>query len=267
VLVVGSGNSGCDIASELSQASFDVVLSVRKGHLFQPKSFFGRPRGSLPIMKLPPRLLDPVLRFLIWTSVGSPEAYGLPKPVAKSLNDQRPVVNSLVLHWIQHGRIEPAPGIRRFDGNVVEFVDGSRREVDTIVWATGFQAALPFLSDDLIRREAGIPLRVAGCILPAGGPARLYFVGLCAPRGPQLPVYSDQSEVIVEMLALQERLKAPLAEIFTASDEPERRIDIVRAYWNDQMTRTRRRLASLSAAARPAPSATGPVVASAEVAG
>jgi cation diffusion facilitator CzcD-associated flavoprotein CzcO len=268
VLVVGSGNSGCDIASELSQAAYDVVLSVRKGHLFQPKSFFGKPRGSLPIMKLPPRLLDPVLRFLIWTSVGSPEAYGLPKPVAKSLNDQRPVVNSLVLHWIQHGRIVPAPGLRRFDGHVVEFVDGTRHEVDTIVWATGFQAALPFLSEDLIGREAGIPLRVAGCILPAHGPAGLYFVGLCAPRGPQLPVYSDQAEVIVDMLALQPRLDRSLADLFTASDQPEGRIDIVRASWNDQMERTRRRLrdlaASAPATARPAAAAVGDV---AEVAG
>ena len=45
VLVVGSGNSGCDIASELGQAGFEVVLSVRHGHLFQPKTFFGKPAG------------------------------------------------------------------------------------------------------------------------------------------------------------------------------------------------------------------------------
>ena len=248
VLVVGSGNSGCDIASELAQAGCDIVLSIRHGHLFQPKTFFGKPRGSLPIMKLPPRLLDPALRLLIRMSVGRPEDYGLPKPVATSLNDQRPVVNSLVLHWIHHGRIVPAPGIRRFDGNVVEFVDGSRHEVDTVVWATGFQAALPFLSDDLIRREAGVPLRVAGCILPAGGPARLYFVGLCAPRGPQLPVYSDQSAVIMDMLGQQERIDRPLASVFTASDIPEHRIDLVRAHWNAQMDATRRRLRRMAAA-------------------
>jgi cation diffusion facilitator CzcD-associated flavoprotein CzcO len=245
VLVVGSGNSGCDIASELAQAGYDIVLSVRHGHLFQPKSFFGRPRGSLPIMKLPPRLLDPVLRFMIRMAVGSPETYGLPKPVARSLNDQRPVVNSLVLHWIQHGRVVPAPGLSRFDGSTVGFVDGSRHEVDTIVWATGFQASLPFLSEDLIRREAGIPLRVAGCILPYHGPARLYFVGLCAPRGPQLPVYSDQAEVIMDMLDLEERVDRPLVETFSETDAPERRIDIVRAFWSGQMDRTRKRLARL----------------------
>src|SRR5262249_53151314 len=126
VLVVGSGNSGCDIASELAQAGDDIVLSVRHGHLFQPKTFFGKPRGSLPIMRLPPRRLDPVLRLLVGMSGGSPETSGLPTPVAKSLNDQRPVVNSLVLHWIQHGRVVAAPGLRRFDGRVAEFVDGSR---------------------------------------------------------------------------------------------------------------------------------------------
>ena len=250
VLVVGSGNSGCDIASELAQAGYDIVLSVRHGHVFQPKTFFGKPRASLPIMKLPPRLLDPVLRLLIRMSVGSPETYGLPKPVAKSLNDQRPVVNSLVLHWIQHGRVVPAPGLRRFDGNIVEFADGTRHEVDTIVWATGFQAALPFLSDDLIRRQEGIPLRVAGSILPAGGPSRLYFVGLCAPRGPQLPVYSDQAELIVRMLAVQERLDRSLADLFSETDAPEWRIDVVRFRWQKEMDATRRRLDSLAGTAR-----------------
>ena len=121
-------------------------------------------------------------------------------------------------------------------------MDGTRQTIDTVVWATGFEAALPFLPDALIRREAGVPLRVAGCILPAGGPARLYFVGLCAPRGPQLPVYSAQSEVIMDMLDQQERLDQPLVATFSAEERPEARIDIVRADWNKQMERTRRRL-------------------------
>lgn len=249
VLVVGSGNSGCDIASELAQAGHDITLSIRRGHLFQPKSFFGKPRGTLKIMKLPPRLLDPVLRGMIRMAVGRPETYGLPEPVARSLNDQRPVVNSLVLHWIQHGRIHPAPGLASFDGNNVEFSDGSVTEIDTVVWATGFRAVLPFFPDDMIERRNDIPLRVAGCILPANGPANLYFVGLCAPRGPQLPVYSDQSSVIVDMLEVQRRIDRPLVDIFSETDTAEDQIDIVRSVWNDQMDATRRRLRTLARSA------------------
>jgi hypothetical protein len=248
VLVVGSGNSGCDIASELAQAGCDVVFSVRAGHLFQPKSFFGRPRGTLKVMKLPPRLLDPVLRLMIRFSVGRPEAYGLPAPTNKSLNDQRPVVNSLVLHWIQHGRVHPVPGLRSFDGTTVETVDGARHEIDTVVWATGFRAVLPFLPDELIHRAEGIPLRVAGCILPANGPANLYLVGLCAPRGPQLPVYSDQMEVILDMIEVQQRVEVPLVDTFSRQ-APEHRIDIVRSVWNDDMKATRKALAALAARA------------------
>ena len=51
-----------------------------------------------------------------------------------------------------------------------------------------------------------MPLRTAGCVLPKRGPARLYFVGLAAPRGPQLPVYSRQAALVARMLRLQERL-------------------------------------------------------------
>lgn len=246
VLVVGSGNSGCDIASELAQANFDVEMSIRRGHLFQPKSFYGKPRGTLKVMKLPPVVLDPVLRAMIRISVGRPENYGLPTPQAKSLNLQPPVVNSLVLHWIQHGRIVPRPEIARLDGDQVEFVDGHRSQFDTIVWATGFLPTLPFLPEQSLHLHEGMPLKVAGSILPAHGPGRLYFVGLCAPRGPQLPVYSDQAEVIVDMIRLQESSDRLLVDLFTATDRPEWRIDQVRAVWNTEMKKTRNRLGALA---------------------
>lgn len=246
ILVVGSGNSGCDIASELAQTGHDVVLSMRSGHLFQPKAFFGRPRGSLPIMKLPPRLLDLTLRALIRLTVGRPEDYGLPTPRSRDLAGQPPVVNSLVLHWIQHGRINPAPTVECLDGTTVAFTDGTKQQVDSIVWATGFKAVLPFLPDELVARRDGVPLRVAGAILPADGPGRLYYIGLCAPRGPQLPVYSEQASLVLDMLDLQEDLDTPLVRHF--DDHPhEDRIDMVRSDWKQQMSATTRRVRSLAA--------------------
>ncbi len=253
VLVVGSGNSGCDLASDCAQSMLDVTISVRSGHLFQPKTFLGRPRGELPIMKLPPRLQDHALRALIRLSVGAPERYGLPAPETWNLMEQRPVVNSLLLHWLQHGRVQVAPGIRRFDGREVEFADGTRQTFDTILWCTGFSTRFPFLDAALLRWRDAQPLRVAGCILPFAGPPRLYLNGLCAPRGPQLPVYSHHGRLIARMIRLEGRLDAPVVDVFSAREEPEHRIDLVRSVWQAQMDAAEATLDELEGRAPAAP--------------
>jgi cation diffusion facilitator CzcD-associated flavoprotein CzcO len=57
VLVVGAGNSGCDLAVDAAQAGRETYVSVRNGLVFQPKTLFGRPRSELPLLgRLPIRL-------------------------------------------------------------------------------------------------------------------------------------------------------------------------------------------------------------------
>lgn len=41
VLVVGAGDSGCDLAVDAAQAGFQTHVSVRHGLMFQPKTLFG----------------------------------------------------------------------------------------------------------------------------------------------------------------------------------------------------------------------------------
>lgn len=236
VLVVGSGNSGCDLAVDCAQRTrLRTTISIRRGHLFQPKTFAGRPRGEHWVMRLPPRLQDRALRIMIRAAVGRPEHYGLPAAAERSLTAQRPVVNTQLLHWIQHGRIAVAPGIQSADGLAVTFADGRTEEFETIVWATGFRVEFPFLDHGLLQWQDGVPLRTAGCVLPKRGPGRLYFVGLVAPRGPQLPVYSRQAALVARMLRVQDRQLAPLAETFTSYGATEARIDLVRSIWLAQM--------------------------------
>jgi len=50
VLVVGAGNSGCDLAVDAAQAGRETYVSVRNGLVFQPKTLFGRPRSELPLL-------------------------------------------------------------------------------------------------------------------------------------------------------------------------------------------------------------------------
>jgi len=183
--------------------------------------------------------------------IGPARAYrGLQAPATRNLNEQPPVVNNLLPYWIQHGRIRVVPGIDRLDGRRVHFADGTSGEFDTILWATGFKASLPFLADDVVRWERGVPLRTAAMTLPVGV-ENLYLVGLAAPRGPQLPVYSAQAELVARMRALDPDRRSSLAAQFAELEVGDTRIDIVRALWQRQLRSAHRAIDAL-ARVRPA---------------
>jgi hypothetical protein len=78
--------------------------------------------------------------------------------------------------------------------------------------------------------------------LPVGA-ERLYFVGLAAPRGPQLPVYSAQTRLITKFLTAQERTNVALSELYARSSHAESRIDIPRHEWQRDLDRAHRRIA------------------------
>jgi thioredoxin reductase len=249
VLTVGAGNSGCDLAVDVAAAGLESTISMRRGQMFQPKAVFGRPRAELTwLARLPVRLNERISRALCDVVIGPASAYsGLAEPPTRNLNEQPPVVNNLLPYWIQHGRIQVAPGIDRLDGNRVHFVDGSSAEFDSILWATGFRPTLPFLDPDAIRWRDGVPLRTAGLTLPVGA-ENLYFVGLAGPRGPQLPVYSQQAELVVRMRRLDPGPRSALAARFAELEVPDTRIDIVRAIWTGQMRDAHRTLDQTAAA-------------------
>lgn len=236
VLTVGAGNSGCDLAVDAANARLESTISIRRGQMFQPKAVFGVPRAEIGwLAKLPVKVNERIARFMSDMVIGPTRAYrGLPEPPTRNLNELPPVVNNLLPYWIHHGRIDVKGGIERLDGKTVHFVDGTSREFDTILWATGFKVRVPFLAPGLIRERDGVPLRTAGLTLPVGA-EHLYFVGLAAPRGPQLPVYTAQAELIVRMLGLDPVRRSALAAHFAEIDVPDTRIDIVRALWNKQM--------------------------------
>jgi thioredoxin reductase len=250
VLTIGSGNSGCDLAVDVANARLESSISVRRGQMFQPKAIFGKPRAEIGwLAKLPVALNERVSRALVDVVVGPTSAYrGLPEPTTRNLNKQPPVVNNLLLYWIHHGRITVVPGVSRFDGQTVHFTDGTSGEFDTILWATGFKVTLPFLDPSLLQWKDGVPVRTAGLTLPVGA-ENLFFIGLAAPRGPQLPVYSLQAALIARMLRLPKERRAGMAARFAAIDTPDTRIDIIRKLWMRQMERAGKTLDALERSA------------------
>ena len=243
VLVIGSGNSGCDLAVDAAQAHFDTHIVIRRGHHFQPKTFFGKPRSELAWMQeFTFEEQDLLARLMMRVSVGEAADYpGMPIPDHRALADGPPVVNDLLLYWVQHGRIKVRPGIERFDGTTVHFSDGTSDDFDTILWATGFHASLPFLDDELLVTQDGTPLRVGGAVVPLGL-EKLYLVGMIGARGPQPPIYPIQADLAVRMIAIHEASPSgfvPIAGPLTQAQEHEWRIDILRPVWLAQVEQTK----------------------------
>src|SRR5580658_751336 len=104
VLVVGAGNSGCDIAVESCHHAARTFHSTRRGYYFYPKYMFGLPADVLYELTLKCRI--PILlrrlfggMILRLNSAGAPSTYGLPRPDHK-LFDEHILINSTVLYHL-----------------------------------------------------------------------------------------------------------------------------------------------------------------------
>lgn len=247
VLVVGAGNSGCDLAVDAAQARFDVSMSIRHGFVFMPKSLLGKARAELFINKLPHSLYSLALRWLVQVSVGRPEQYkGLPKPPTRDLTKQRSIVNDLLPYWIQHGRVSVRPEITHIAENTVTFSDGTSNEFDTILLATGFRYHAPFLPSDILACENDMPRRWASGILPKDL-ANLYFIGLIAPMGAQWPIYEIQASLVNRMLTLQSSRTAPLVDEFVSREPGFGDLELARPVFMDMVKETNKVLKELGA--------------------
>ena len=157
VLVVGAGNSGCDIAVDAVHAAQSVDISVRRGYYFVPKYVFGKPADALGgKIKLPPWLKQKVDRLVLSWFTGDPSRFGFPKPDYK-LYESHPVVNSLVLHHLGHGDLHVKGDIARIEGQTVHFKDGSAKDYDLILCATGYRLHYPFMERALLNWQGMSP--------------------------------------------------------------------------------------------------------------
>ncbi len=145
VLIVGAGNSGCDIAVDAVHRAKKVDLSVRRGYHFVPKYIFGKPTDAIGGRFTLPRPIKQKVDSLILTCfTGNPQAFGFPEPDHK-LYESHPIVNSLILHHLGHGDISIKPNIKKLDGDKVMFEDQSFEAYDLILYATGYKLDYPFI--------------------------------------------------------------------------------------------------------------------------
>jgi cation diffusion facilitator CzcD-associated flavoprotein CzcO len=157
VLIIGGGNTGCDIAVDAAQHAGTVWHSTRRGYWYAPKYVFGRPADQVNAgtlrHRLPLRLRQWIFQRVLRLTVGDMRRYGLPAPDHRPY-ESHPIVNSQLLYYLGHGRITPVPDVARFEGNRVALADGRHIEPDLVITATGYQPRFEFLAPELLDVDA-----------------------------------------------------------------------------------------------------------------
>jgi len=176
VLVVGVGNSGGEIASELATVAASVAIAVRSGANVVPREIAGVPIQYVAywIRKLPRRWQERIVALVgrvIERRQGPPV---LPRSVHGPL-DAIPIIGFHLTDAIRAGRVAVRPGVERLTTSGARFDDGRDESYDVVLLATGFTAALAPLGA-LVRTDArGFALR-SDRVTSADQP-RLWFVG------------------------------------------------------------------------------------------
>lgn len=201
VLVIGAGNSGCDVAVESARVAHKVCLSMRSPQWFLPKFIFGMPSDVFAARSnwLPPKAKQFALTKLLHVLQGPYSQYNLPTNTHPALS-HHPTLNSDLLDFIRHGRIHPRPAIKQFAGNTVEFVNGEVEAFDIVCACTGFWITFPFFNQDFINFQFAEKVPLFRRMMHPEY-QNLYFIGLFQPVGCIWPLADYQAKLACAEIA------------------------------------------------------------------
>jgi len=145
VLIVGFGNSACEIAIDLCEKGLNPAMSVRSPVNVIPRDILGIPvlEISLLMRGLKPSLADKISKPLVDLLVGDITNLGLmKKPYGPLEQIQKeaaaPVLDIGTIRLIRKGQIKIYGGIDRVEGENVYFADGKTEAFDVIVAGIGY---------------------------------------------------------------------------------------------------------------------------------
>lgn len=220
VLVIGGGNSACDIVSEAARVAASAHLSQRRGYWIIPKTMFGRPSIELLPSWMPEWGHRLMLRALLRCFVGRYEDYGLQRPDHR-IFETHPTVNSELLYYLKHGKVVPHRDVAHYDGSTVHFVDGTTADIDLIVCATGYHVSYPMLEPDLVEVRGPVPQVYGGMMTKDH--RHLYLFGWSQTRLGFGPLVTSAAELLCDVIEVQDRLRHPIGEIlWKLGDAPPR---------------------------------------------
>ncbi|XP_007444528.2 dimethylaniline monooxygenase [N-oxide-forming] 5-like, partial [Python bivittatus] len=199
VIVVGIGNSGVDLAVEISHTAQQVFLSTRRGAwIFSRVGDKGYPfdavfttRSNLLLKQcLPMSKINQLIEYKL-NSRFNHSHYGL-KPEHR-VYSQHPTINDDLPNSIISGRIVIKSNITEFTDTAAIFEDGSKEEdIDSVLFATGYSFSFPFLGSSMRVIENQISL-YKFVFPPHLEKPTLAIIGLVQPLGAIMPIAELQA--------------------------------------------------------------------------
>ncbi|KAJ4953099.1 hypothetical protein NE237_029931 [Protea cynaroides] len=152
VLVVGCGNSGMEIALDLSNFGATTSIVVRNPIHILSKEIMQL--GLFLFKYLPFNLMESIVVMLANFWFGDMSKNGITRPVEGPFTQKMkfgkfPVIDLGTAKKIKSGEIQVLPGITSIKEEEVTFLNGCSYHFDAIVFATGFQRSTnKWLKDD-----------------------------------------------------------------------------------------------------------------------
>lgn len=206
VVVAGSGNSGADIARQLSDGvAARVRMAVRTPPHLVPRSTAGLPidTASPVLARLPVGVLDRAAAAMQRLTFGDLSSLGLPAPqqgiYTALLRDRHiPTIGDELVSRVKDGRIEIVAAVESFDAGEIVLADESRITADAVIAATGYRSGLePMVGHLGVLDDDGHPMANG---LPSAAPG-LWFAGYDEPLIGPLRSYRLQSGPIAADVA------------------------------------------------------------------
>ena len=154
VLVIGGGNSGAQIATELSQTR-TVYISTGHNILFIPRRIFRR-------------------SIFWWLDKLHLSDISVDSKISSFFKRSEPVVGTELKKLIQGKKVIVKERTLDFSGQEAIFKDGSQIRIDNIIWCTGYKPDYSWIHMQGVINQNNKPIHQRG-ISPVKG---IYFLGL-----------------------------------------------------------------------------------------
>jgi putative flavoprotein involved in K+ transport len=217
VLVVGSGNTGAEIAVDLVEGGAERVrIAVRTPPAVLLREANGMPSQvtGLVMRRLPVKVADVLAAGSSRMFVGDLTEYGLPpnkRPISRAVKeDVIPILDVGLVDMIKQRKVEVVAAVQGFEGRDVLLADGSRIQPDAVIACAGYARGLEPLVGHLgLLGHKGRPTVHGGETHP-NAPG-LYFIGYTNPISGMFREFGITARRIAKAIG-RSRASAPAAE-------------------------------------------------------